>query len=103
PGLASPALDPNVRRSATVIALFRKHSPEQLLALKKAADADELRKAAHKLKGTCLVFGMPRASELCVAIEENPGHAEVLLSSLTLELDRAHSELDAEGSRVLGS
>ena len=89
-----PALDPSVRRSATVIALFRKHAPAQLEALKGAAGADEVKRAAHKLKGTCLVFGMPRASEICIAIEENPDQAGQLLLALEGELGRAQAELD---------
>jgi signal transduction histidine kinase/DNA-binding response OmpR family regulator len=90
----SPALDPKVRRSATVIALFRKHAPAQLRELKVAGNIDAVKRAAHKLKGTCLVFGMPRASEICIAIEENPDRAEQLLQALEGELGRAQAELD---------
>ncbi len=93
----APALDPTVRRSPTVIALFKKHAPAQLQALRSAvesANGDELKKAAHKLKGTCLVFGMPHASELCIAIEENPDQAAGLVEALSTELDRAQEELE---------
>ncbi len=92
--LEDRALDPSVRRSATVIALFRKHAPAQLEELKGAANPDAIKRAAHKLKGTCLVFGMPRASEICIAIEENPDQARQLLHALEGELGRAQAELD---------
>jgi CheY-like chemotaxis protein len=92
--LDSPALDPSVRRSATVIALFRKHAPVQLEELRAASGPEAVKRAAHKLKGTCLVFGMPRASEICIAIEENPNQAEQLMRVLEGELGRAQAELD---------
>jgi HPt (histidine-containing phosphotransfer) domain-containing protein len=92
--LDGPALDASVRRSATVIALFRKHAPAQLEELRVAAAPEAIKRAAHKLKGTCLVFGMPRASEICIAIEENPDQAGQLLRALEAELGRAQAELD---------
>jgi HPt (histidine-containing phosphotransfer) domain-containing protein len=66
----------------------------QLEELRAASGPEAVKRAAHKLKGTCLVFGMPRASEICIAIEENPNQAEQLMRVLEGELGRAQAELD---------
>ncbi|HYP98212.1 MAG TPA: response regulator [Polyangiaceae bacterium] len=88
------ALDPNVQRSPGVVRVFLRHVPDQLASVASAissADAEALRAAAHKLKGSCLSVGVPRMASLCADLEAVP------------EAQQAHElqkQLDEEFVRV---
>ncbi|HEY8945495.1 MAG TPA: response regulator, partial [Polyangiaceae bacterium] len=60
---SAPVLDPSAPRSPTVIRIFLRTVPTDLDTLTDAVrggNADEIRKAAHRLKGGCLAVGVPR-------------------------------------------
>ncbi len=82
------SLNPNVRRSQGVVRAFLRHVPDQLVSIANAVnsgDADALRAAAHKLKGSCLSVGVPRMTELCASLESVPTNARELKDDLERE------------------
>lgn len=57
---------------ASLIATFCERRPEDLAAIASAAqglDFGELRKAAHRLKGSCRALGARPAADLCLYLE----------------------------------
>jgi HPt (histidine-containing phosphotransfer) domain-containing protein len=81
-------LDPGVRRSATVVKLFRKMVPDQMAGLKEALDSrdsSEVKQAAHKLKGGCLALGAKKMGALCASLEPSPDEAQKLFKELEAE------------------
>jgi CheY-like chemotaxis protein len=85
---APSPLDPGVRRSPTVVKLFRKTVPDQMAGLKEAienGDSSEVKQAAHKLKGGCLALGARRMGELCASLEPFPDNAKQLMKELSAE------------------
>jgi signal transduction histidine kinase/CheY-like chemotaxis protein len=86
-------------------AVFEQHVPHLLEELRHAiasSDADELRRAAHTLKGSAAVFAAPRAVEAALAVErlgrENRlDGAEAAVHRLEVEVRRLLAELDPEG------
>jgi CheY-like chemotaxis protein/HPt (histidine-containing phosphotransfer) domain-containing protein len=94
---AASCLDPNVHRSANVVRVFRTHVPQQLRHLEQAvqcAASAEIAEAAHRLKGTCLMFGAPLMAELCLSLERGRGDLKVLCAMLLDEHARVVAELD---------
>jgi signal transduction histidine kinase/DNA-binding response OmpR family regulator len=92
----APALDPSVRRSATIVRVFLKHVPEQIetiVAAVQGQDDTSLKAAAHKLKGSCLAVGVPRMAELCALLERQL--EPKLVDELRAEFARAKLELEA--------
>ncbi|HWA76688.1 MAG TPA: response regulator [Polyangiaceae bacterium] len=99
----SPALDPALARSPATVRVFLKHVGNQWHAIETAAHANDmeaLRRAAHKLKGSCLAVGIPRLASLCAELELNPTHAATLLEKLERELARARAQLEGTGPRL---
>lgn len=91
------ALDPSVQRSAAVIRVFLTHAPLQLDAVGaaiRANDAAALRRAAHTLKGSCLVLGVPRMASLSAALEASPANRAQLYAELTREAERVWQHLE---------
>jgi len=96
------ALDPSVRRSSAVAKIFLKHVPDQISSIGQALaanDADTLRAAAHKLKGSCLAVGVPRMAELCGALESGGGEPQALFAELRVVYAQVERELSADLSR----
>jgi CheY-like chemotaxis protein len=93
-----PILDPEVLRSAAVVRVFKNHVPEQLERIRcaiSAANREELAQAAHRLKGSCTMFGAPRMAELCLKLERGVGDFDQLFA----ELVKAHEQVLAHLSR----
>jgi len=89
---ALPVLDPEVHRSATVIRVFMNHTPQQLERIQQAiqcSNVQELTQAAHRLKGSCMMFGAARMAQLCLDLERGTGDPNALFVTLTEE----HSQL----------
>jgi signal transduction histidine kinase/FixJ family two-component response regulator/HPt (histidine-containing phosphotransfer) domain-containing protein len=94
-----PALNPDVKRSDAVAKVFLKHVPDQLVSIGAAvegADAEALRGAAHKLKGSCLAVGVPRMAELCAQLEDGNGDRVALFTELKAVFAQAERELRAQ-------
>jgi two-component system, sensor histidine kinase and response regulator len=92
-------LDLEIRRSKTLISLFRKMVPDQIQAIERAvlqADREELKRAAHKLKGSCLAVGAIRMAPICANLEPMPGTAHELLAELKVEFEAVLAALDVE-------
>ena len=90
------ALDPTVSRSQGVVRVFLRHVPSQLAAIMSALeanDADALRTAAHKLKGSCLSVGVPRMASLAASLEASPSNPKELGELLELEFKRVEQLL----------
>jgi len=103
-GGEAPVLDPAVRRSDSVARVFLKHVPEQVASIERAiqaGDAATLKAAAHKLKGSCLVVGIPRMAKLCADLEGGHGDPSALFEELSQVFARAQSQLSAQtGSKA---
>jgi HPt (histidine-containing phosphotransfer) domain-containing protein len=85
-----------------VLALFLKNLPNRLDALSsawQAKDWEELRQAAHKLKGVSATFGAERFSGCCAMLEQEAAQGTLLegvpeiLEELLAEGERARQEL----------
>ena len=64
-------LDPDVHRSAAVVHVFKTHAPQQIERIRSAIDSsddNELSQAAHRLKGSCTMFGAARMAKVCLDI-----------------------------------
>jgi CheY-like chemotaxis protein/HPt (histidine-containing phosphotransfer) domain-containing protein len=97
-----PVLNPDVKRSDSVAKVFLKYVPDQLVAIGTAvegADAESLRAAAHKLKGSCLAVGVPRMAEICAQLEDGGGDQVALFSELKAVFAQAQRELRAQLER----
>jgi HPt (histidine-containing phosphotransfer) domain-containing protein len=95
----SPTLDPEVHRSATVVRVWKTHAPEQLERIGRAvetADRQELTQAAHRLKGSCTMFGAVRMADLCLNLERGSGDPNALLADLKEEYERVQLQLAPE-------
>ncbi|HEY4158086.1 MAG TPA: Hpt domain-containing protein, partial [Polyangiaceae bacterium] len=96
------ALDPNVRRSQSVLRVFLRHVPAQIDAIVEAVaagDPEALRLAAHKLKGGCLSVGVPRMAALCAELEENPAQPAPLAEELVREFAKVQTRLAEAAER----
>lgn len=94
-----PPLDSGVRRSPTVVKLFRQMVPDQLAGLKEAiesGDSTEVKLSAHKLKGGCLALGARRMGRLCAELEPFPDNAHRLFKELEVEHEIVLEALSAE-------
>jgi CheY-like chemotaxis protein/HPt (histidine-containing phosphotransfer) domain-containing protein len=90
------SLDPTVQRSQGVVRVFLRHVPDQLAALTQAiaaGNAEALRSAAHKLKGSCLSVGVPRMAALCATLEAEPDNAAELATQLEAEFALVRTRL----------
>lgn len=95
----SGPLDPGVRRSPTVVKLFRKMVPDQIAGLKEAIenrDSTEVKQAAHKLKGGCLALGARKMGAICASLEPFPDNAQQLMKELQAEHALVLAALSAE-------
>jgi CheY-like chemotaxis protein/HPt (histidine-containing phosphotransfer) domain-containing protein len=96
-------LDPAVKRSAAVAKVFLKYVPGQLDALGAAltgGNSEALRAAAHKLKGSCSMVGVPRMAEVCAALEAGESDSAALFAELRGLYAAAERELNAEIERA---
>ena len=97
PSQAAPSsLDPDVYRSAGVVRAFMNDVPQQLERIKQAvrcADREEVSQAAHRLKGTCLMFGAPGMADVCLNLERGSGEPNALYAALVAEHARVCAEL----------
>ena len=59
-----------VVRPPRALSLFVSEGAKQVDAIHSADDRESLRNAAHKLKGSALVLGMPRLADLCLRLEK---------------------------------
>jgi signal transduction histidine kinase/DNA-binding response OmpR family regulator len=85
---AAPSLDPEVTRSVNVVRVFLKHVPTQLELISQAVktgNSEALSQAAHRLKGSCLMFGATKMANLCLSLERNPESHAALLAALMTE------------------
>lgn len=94
-----PVLDPEVPRSAAVVRVFKAHVPEQLERIRRAISAasrEELAQAAHRLKGSCTMFGAPRMAEICLDLERGTGDATILIDRLVEEHEGVLAQLPSD-------
>jgi signal transduction histidine kinase/DNA-binding response OmpR family regulator/HPt (histidine-containing phosphotransfer) domain-containing protein len=71
---AEALLDPEISRSAKIIALFLRLVPRQIASLQEAialGDVEEVRLRSHKLKGGCASVGAVAMATLCEAIQHD--------------------------------
>ena len=95
PEIAASCLDPEVTRSPNVVRVFLNHVPSQIERIERAiqsADAEELAQAAHRLKGSCAMFGAVKMAELCRKLERALDDRDTLYRDLVAE----HSKVVAE-------
>jgi CheY-like chemotaxis protein/HPt (histidine-containing phosphotransfer) domain-containing protein len=102
------SLDPTMARSAAVVRAFLKHVPGQLDAIAMAvavADAELTKQCAHKLKGGCIVVGVPVMAHLCGEIEAEPESVsnEHRVRKLNSEFARVRAELERTHAESLVS
>jgi signal transduction histidine kinase/DNA-binding NarL/FixJ family response regulator len=93
----SPSLDPSVNRSPNVVRVFMKYVPGQLERISQAiasGNGEELVQAAHKLKGSCTMFGATRMAQLCLNLERGKGEPGALCSALVAEHASVLTELE---------
>src|SRR5690606_6606704 len=98
---AEPHLHPGTRRSPAVATLFRRMIPDQLELLEQAIslrDAAEVKRLAHKLKGSCLALGARQMAALCAQLEPLPTDAQVRLVALRHEHQAVLEALASEGN-----
>jgi len=97
-------LDASVPRRTRLVELFLEHIPSYIAALAAAIerrDAKEVEERAHKIKGSCLAFGAPRMSELCLNIEMSGRNCSLeqtpqALLQLEEEFEKVRRLLDTE-------
>lgn len=100
PSSRSPAIDSSVYRSEATLSVFFKHVEGQVAAVEGALQAGDeamLRRASHKLKGSCLVVGLPKMARLCAELEQAPERPRALFAELTRELGRVRARLKPAG------
>ncbi|MFO0567776.1 MAG: response regulator [Polyangiaceae bacterium] len=93
------SLSGEIGRSARVTALFLEHAPAQVTSIEDAVasgNAEQLKSASHKLKGSCLAIGAPRMAAICKSLEPFPEDAGERVQELRAELERVRQDLDAE-------
>jgi HPt (histidine-containing phosphotransfer) domain-containing protein len=94
-----PVLSPETRRSAKLIALFLRQVPIELSNLEtalKANDGNDVRRVAHKLKGSSYALGALRMAAACEAIELADAPDSAGQARLLEEYERARALLEAE-------
>ena len=94
----SSSLDPDVYRSESVVCAFMTHVPQQLDRIEQAirgADANELSQAAHRLKGSCKMFGATKMAALCLEIERGTGDRHELHAALVSEYGNVTASLSS--------
>jgi len=77
---ADALLDPEITRSAKIIALFLRLVPQQIASLREAIaldDVDEVRLRSHKLKGGCASVGATAMATLCEAIQHDAEQGDI--------------------------
>jgi two-component system sensor histidine kinase/response regulator len=73
-----------------LVDLFLQSTPPLLEEMHAALDGDdgkELRRAAHKLKGSCQNVGATFMATLCKSLEQGNGHARETLTELDAALE----------------
>ncbi len=96
---SAAVLDPGLRRPASAVNMFLKRAPDELEQLRRAARErryDEVRRLAHKLKGSAASLGAPQLARLC----EHLQHAQAdqgadTLNELVAALSPAYQQLSA--------
>ena len=63
-------VDPAIGRPRPIVELFLRIGPDELVAIRSAADADALQRAAHKLKGTASILGLRRLAAACKQLDD---------------------------------
>ena len=97
-----PILSPATKRSERLIGLFLSQVPLELALLDAAIAAEnigEVRRVAHKLKGSCRALGVMRMAAVCEKLERSSGHAIGAAperTRLVAEYERARASLEAE-------
>jgi len=96
------SLDPEVRQSPAVVALFLRTAPAQAAEMRAALAAgkvSDLRALAHKLRGSCLVMGATVLATNAKALEELAAidGASEGLRELERELARVEELLKGRG------
>jgi HPt (histidine-containing phosphotransfer) domain-containing protein len=77
--------------------VFLEHAPAQIERIETAlehGDAVELKAAAHKLKGSCLMVGEPRMASVCAKLEGNPVGADSLREELDAQYRGVRSRFE---------
>ena len=98
PAAGAALVDPDVKRSESVLRIFLQDVPGQLASIGQAiaaGDAQGLKSSAHKLRGSCLAVGVPRMAELCGRLELASDQPAPLFA----ELQRAFALTQAELTR----
>ncbi len=88
-------------RSPAVVRAFTTHVPIQIARIEHAiatSNADELRQAAHKLKGSCVVFGATPMAEICRQLEGGSGDPLQLHKLLVQGYEALRATLASEAS-----
>ena len=94
-------LDSAIGRPKPIIELFLRIGPDDLAAIRDAATAPELQRAAHKLKGSASILGMRRLAAACREIDDLAQAVELekaraLFDGLTRDFDATCEALRAE-------
>lgn len=63
-------LDPGTGRPRPIVELFLRLGPDEVAAIQRAADAEALQRAAHKLKGTASILGLRRLAAASKQLDE---------------------------------
>jgi len=97
----SEVLDPAVGRPKPIVELFLKIGPDEMTGISNAADADTLQRAAHKLKGTASILGLPKLAAACRELDEIARNgdfeaARALVPALTSDFEATCQALRAE-------
>ena len=87
-------LDPQAKRSATIIGLFLKNVPTQMQELAQAIESDhpdETKRHAHKLKGSCLAIGALPMAAAAEALQHQSDRGDLSCAdALLLDLGKRH-------------
>lgn len=94
------AVSDESRLTPAVIRAFLTHVPPQLETIRAAILAEDggaLKKAAHRLKGSCFAVGISRMAAICLELESVPENRAALLTALAEE----HGAVRARLARLL--
>lgn len=93
-------LDPATSRPKPIVELFLRIGPDEIAAIRDAADPDALQRAAHKLKGTAALLGMRRLAAACRSVDDaargDLDTARLLIPALVTEFDATCEAVRAE-------
>jgi len=94
-------LDPATSRPKPIVELFLRIGPDEIAAIRDAADPDALQRAAHKLKGTAALLGMRRLAAACRSVDDaartgDLDAARLLIPALVTEFDATCEAVRAE-------